>query len=184
MDINEVTASISGIKRKKLRNFKLNEESKNFFGFLIIGRIKSAVGYSYGKEVIFLQSFYSDTEFQNIKKFPGDKEKYKKLMKKLEKNYCERISRSINFLFRKIEKKYGEELGGIFIGGPNSLKIEFIRNNFLDELFKEVVIDFIDINNQGYEGFKNLIEMIKFRIFKDGLYSFRKEKYKTSLSVI
>jgi len=176
VDINIETASISGVKRKKLLNLKLNWESKNLFGFLIIGRIQSAIGYSYGNEVTFIQSFYSGTEFQNIKNYPSDKEKYRKLMEKLEKQYCERISHTINFLFHKIEKKYGQELGGIFIGGPNSLKIEFFRNNYLDDLLKETVIDFIDIKIQGYEGFIILIEWIKLRIFKDGFYSLRKEE--------
>ncbi|MFX0024173.1 MAG: hypothetical protein ACFE9S_17735 [Candidatus Hermodarchaeota archaeon] len=176
MDKNIEVISISGVKRKKAKEYLIDEKSKKLFGFVIIGKIESALGYSYGNEVSFICSIYARTEFEKLEEYPEDREGYNALMQKFKYLYFERISSKLKDSFQRIEEKYHEDLEGIFVGGPNSLKQEFVKNCFLDNLYEDDIIDYIDLENEGIQGFRDLIEKLKFRIFKNGLYSYKTEK--------
>ena len=158
MDTNDDTIALSGIKRRELKNIDIDFFSLNIFGFIIIGENESAVGFSAGSIVYFVTSM---------------KNYYYSIKDDWKDEYFRSISFDTNKGLLKLERNFGKALKGIFIGGPDNLKNEFVEENKFERTFEDVKVYIINTEEEGYKGFMELILIIKDKVFERGQFTLK-----------
>jgi peptide subunit release factor 1 (eRF1) len=131
---------------------------KAIYGLITVEKTEIKVGILYGEGIKVLKEFTSGIS-EKHRAMRHSQRRFLRIIKDGKQQFYRRISENVNELYLLME-----DLQGIFIGGTDDSKEEFLNEMSLNSYLREKILGVIDIKHKGKEGIKELASIAKNKV--------------------